>query len=72
MTKRVNEEIDFWMRHEIAEMRDFIAALESGKKQIRILMDTGDWADVTATEKPNLRERMWNLEKLAKGRADRR
>jgi hypothetical protein len=39
--------------------------MESGQMQVRRL-NGPDWIDTTASVKPDLRERMWQLEKLLK------
>ena len=60
------EAMQLWMSVEIEEMRHSVGAMESGKMQIRYLQDNGEWIDGTATEKPNIREKMWQLEKWLK------
>jgi hypothetical protein len=60
-----SDDLIFWLRRELDEMRSSIAAMESGQMQVRRL-NGPDWIDTTASVKPDLRERMWQLEKLLK------
>lgn len=53
----------FWLRQQIEVMRSSIALMDSGHMEIRVLHGS-EWIDATPSQKPDIRERMWHLEKL--------
>lgn len=63
---RMNQDHLFeWLRMEHAELVEFVRRMDAG--QMRICVKNGDdWMDVTSTEKPDIRERMWQAERLIK------
>jgi hypothetical protein len=61
-----SDDLLFWLRRELDEMRSSVAAMERGQMQVRRLSNGTDWIDATASVKPDLRERMWQLERLLK------